>query len=51
MARDHLARNRCVQGAGAQARVADAGKGGRILLVDDRPSSYERLAPVLVGRA
>src|SRR6201989_3583492 len=27
--------------------VADAGKGGRILLVDDRPSSYERLAPVL----
>src|SRR5207245_434995 len=27
--------------------VADAGKGGRILLVDDRPSSYERMAPVL----
>lgn len=27
--------------------VADDGKGGRILLVDDRPSSYERLAPVL----
>jgi two-component system cell cycle response regulator len=27
--------------------VADTGKGGRILLVDDRPSSYERLAPVL----
>ncbi|MGO9360407.1 MAG: PleD family two-component system response regulator [Xanthobacteraceae bacterium] len=27
--------------------VADAGKGGRILLVDDRPSSYERLATVL----
>src|ERR1700682_2580886 len=27
--------------------VADAGRGGRILLVDDRPSSYERLAPVL----
>ncbi|MBR1223216.1 PleD family two-component system response regulator [Bradyrhizobium sp. U87765 SZCCT0131] len=27
--------------------VADVGKGGRILLVDDRPSSYERLAPVL----
>ena len=27
--------------------VADQGKGGRILLVDDRPSSYERLAPVL----
>src|SRR5213079_2985577 len=27
--------------------VADTGKGGRILLVDDRPSSYERMAPVL----
>lgn len=27
--------------------IADTGKGGRILLVDDRPSSYERLAPVL----
>src|SRR6201991_5234749 len=27
--------------------VADTGKGGKILLVDDRPSSYERLAPVL----
>jgi two-component system cell cycle response regulator len=27
--------------------ISDAGKGGRILLVDDRPSSYERLAPVL----
>src|SRR5437588_3182025 len=27
--------------------VADTGKGGRILLVDDRPSSWERLAPVL----
>src|ERR1700712_1118336 len=27
--------------------VADAGKGGRILLIDDRPASYERLAPVL----
>jgi two-component system cell cycle response regulator len=27
--------------------VADSGKGGRILLVDDRPSSFERLAPVL----
>jgi two-component system cell cycle response regulator len=27
--------------------VSDAGKGGRILLVDDRASSYERLAPVL----
>jgi two-component system cell cycle response regulator len=27
--------------------VADTGRGGRVLLVDDRPSSYERLAPVL----
>ena len=27
--------------------VADAGKGGRVLLVDDRPSSYERLAQML----
>ncbi len=27
--------------------IADQGKGGRVLLVDDRPSSYERLAPVL----
>jgi len=27
--------------------IADTGKGGRVLLVDDRPSSYERLAPVL----
>ena len=27
--------------------VEELGKGGRILLVDDRPSSYERLAPVL----
>jgi two-component system cell cycle response regulator len=27
--------------------VTDTGKGGRILLVDDRPSSYERLAPML----
>src|SRR6202000_2607168 len=30
-----------------RSAVADTGKGGRILLVDDRPSSYERLAPVL----
>jgi two-component system, cell cycle response regulator len=29
--------------------VADQGKGGRILLVDDRPSSYERLAPLLAA--
>jgi len=27
--------------------VAETGKGGRILLVDDRPSSYERMAEVL----
>src|ERR1700709_1809022 len=32
-----------------RSAVADAGKGGRILLVDDRPSSYERLAPVFVA--
>src|ERR1700726_596703 len=30
-----------------RSAVADTGKGGRVLLVDDRPSSYERLAPVL----
>jgi two-component system cell cycle response regulator len=29
--------------------VADTGRGGRVLLVDDRPSSYERLAPVLAS--
>src|SRR5947207_13262869 len=29
--------------------VADTGKGGRILLVDDRPASYERLAPMLAS--
>jgi len=28
-----------------RSAVADKGMGGRILLVDDRPSSYERLAP------
>ncbi len=27
--------------------IGDSGKGGRILLVDDRPSSYERLASML----
>ncbi len=27
--------------------VCDSGKGGRVLLVDDRPSSYERLASML----
>src|SRR6202012_2528522 len=30
-----------------RSAVADKGVGGRILLVDDRPASYERLAPVL----
>ncbi|RTL50278.1 MAG: PleD family two-component system response regulator [Bradyrhizobiaceae bacterium] len=38
---------------GAQApernAIADTGKGGRILLVDDRSASYERLAPVLAS--
>jgi two-component system, cell cycle response regulator len=38
---------------GAQApetsAVADTGKAGRILLVDDRPSSYERLGPLLAA--
>jgi two-component system, cell cycle response regulator len=38
---------------GAQApersAVVDTGKGGRILLVDDRPSSYERLRPLLAA--
>jgi two-component system cell cycle response regulator len=29
--------------------IADAGLGGRILLVDDRPSSYERMAPLLAA--
>ncbi len=29
--------------------VADTGKGGRVLLIDDRPSSYERLAPILAS--
>jgi two-component system, cell cycle response regulator len=30
-----------------RSAVVDTGKGGRVLLVDDRPSSYERLAPIL----
>ena len=30
-----------------RSAIADKGVGGRILLVEDRPSSYERLAPVL----
>ena len=29
--------------------IADLGTGGRVLLVDDRASSYERLAPVLAA--
>src|SRR5436309_10327299 len=32
-----------------RSAVTDNGKGGHILLVDDRPSSYERLVPVLRG--
>src|SRR5579864_4188342 len=32
-----------------RSAVNDQGKGGRILLVDDRPSSYERLAPLLAA--
>src|SRR5215468_5235459 len=30
-----------------RSAIADTGKSGRVLLVDDRPSSYERLAPLL----
>jgi two-component system cell cycle response regulator len=30
-----------------RSAVADAGLGGRVLLVDDRPSSYEQLGPML----
>jgi two-component system, cell cycle response regulator len=30
-----------------RSAVADTGKGGRVLLVDDRPSSHERLTPIL----
>src|SRR5262249_1222860 len=32
-----------------RSAVADTGKGGRILLVDDRPSSHDRLAPLLAA--
>src|ERR1700761_2770326 len=32
-----------------RSAVNDTGKGGRILLVDDRHASYERLAPVLAA--
>jgi two-component system cell cycle response regulator len=31
------------------ASVTDAGRGGRILVIDDRRSSYERMAKVLAG--
>src|SRR5258707_15260452 len=37
-----------VQAPGRTA-VVDTAEGGRILVVDDRPSSFERLAPVLRG--
>jgi two-component system cell cycle response regulator len=32
-----------------RSAVADAGLGGRVLLVDDRPSSYEQLGPILAA--
>jgi two-component system cell cycle response regulator len=32
-----------------RSAIADTGKGGRILLVDDRESSYERLATILAA--
>jgi two-component system, cell cycle response regulator len=32
-----------------RSAVNDTGKGGRILLVDDRPASYERVAPMLAA--
>src|SRR6476660_206624 len=32
-----------------RSAIADTGQGGRILLVDDRPASYERLAPMLAA--
>src|SRR6201997_3646045 len=32
-----------------RSAVNDTGKGGRVLLVDDRPSSHERLAPILAA--
>src|SRR5262245_9203433 len=32
-----------------RSAIADKGMGGRILLVDDRPSSYERMAPMLAA--
>src|SRR5436305_1804458 len=35
--------------ANVKNAFADAGKGVGVLLVDDRPSSYERLAPLLAA--
>ncbi|MBV8925465.1 MAG: PleD family two-component system response regulator [Bradyrhizobium sp.] len=32
-----------------RSAINNTGKGGRILLVDDRPSSHERLAPILAA--
>jgi two-component system cell cycle response regulator len=32
-----------------RSAVSETGRGGRVLLVDDRPSSYERLAPMLAA--
>src|SRR5215813_2180605 len=32
-----------------RSAIADKGLGGRVLLVDDRPSSYERLGPLLAA--
>src|SRR6201997_1233643 len=32
-----------------RSAVSDTGKGGRVLLVDDRASSYERIAPLLAS--
>ena len=32
-----------------RSAIADTGRGGRILLVDDRPASYERIAPMLTA--
>src|ERR1700751_5523371 len=33
----------------AREAVADTGRGGRVLIVDDRPASHERIAEVLGG--
>src|SRR5246127_2320085 len=32
-----------------RSAIADRGMGGRILLVDDRPASYEKLGPILAA--